>query len=54
MIFISSARPDEAGVMLSLVREFAEHETLSHEVEATESMMAEAGPALTPLAEGKR
>jgi hypothetical protein len=54
VISIRSARPDEAGVMLSLVREFAEHETLSHEVEATESMMAAAVPAFTPLAEGKR
>jgi GNAT superfamily N-acetyltransferase len=39
---IRRARPDEAGLVLSLVRELAEYEKLSHEVEATESMMADA------------
>jgi GNAT superfamily N-acetyltransferase len=39
---IRSARPDEAGVVLSLVRELADYEKLSHEVEATETMIADA------------
>jgi GNAT superfamily N-acetyltransferase len=39
---IRRARPDEAGVVLSLVRELAEYENLSHEVEATEVMIADA------------
>ena len=34
---IRRARPDEAGLVLSLVRELAEYEKLSHEVEATEA-----------------
>src|ERR1700723_3789912 len=39
---IRRARPDEAGVVYSLIREFAEYERLSHEVEATEKMIADA------------
>ena len=39
---IRRARTDEAGVVLSLVRELAEYEKLLHEVEATETMIAEA------------
>lgn len=39
---IRSARPGEAGLVLSFVRELAEYEKLSHEVEATEAMIAEA------------
>jgi len=39
---IRRARTDEAGVVLSLVRELAEYEKLSHEVEATEAMIADA------------
>jgi diamine N-acetyltransferase len=39
---IRRARPDEAGLVLSLVRELAEYEKLSHEVEATETMIADA------------
>jgi GNAT superfamily N-acetyltransferase len=39
---IRRARPDEAGLVLSLVCELAEYEKLSHEVEATETMIAEA------------
>jgi GNAT superfamily N-acetyltransferase len=42
MLLIRRARADEAGLVLSLVRELAEYEKLSHEVEATEAMMAEA------------
>jgi len=34
---IRRARPDEAGLILSLVRELAEYEKLLHEVEATET-----------------
>jgi GNAT superfamily N-acetyltransferase len=41
-LLIRRARADEAGLVLSLVRELAEYEKLSHEVEATEAMMAEA------------
>src|ERR1700720_1830246 len=39
---IRRARPDEAGLVLSLVRELAEYEKLLHEVEATEAMIGEA------------
>ena len=39
---IRRARPDEAGLVLSLVRELAEYEQLLHEVEATEAMISEA------------
>lgn len=39
---IRRARPDEAGLVLSLVRELAEYEKLLHEVEASEAMIAEA------------
>src|SRR5258707_15442892 len=39
---IRRARPDEAGLVLSLVRELADYEKLLHEVEATEAMIAEA------------
>jgi len=39
---IRRARSGEAGVVLSLVRELAEYEKLSHEVEATEAMIADA------------
>jgi GNAT superfamily N-acetyltransferase len=34
---IRRAHPDEAGLVLSLVRELADHEKLLHEVEATEA-----------------
>src|SRR6202022_5180164 len=33
------ARPDEAGLVLSFVREVAEYEKLLHEVEATEALL---------------
>src|SRR6202521_2887586 len=39
---IRRARPDEAGLALSFVRELAEYENLLHEVEATEAAIAEA------------
>ena len=39
---IRRARADEAGLVLSLVRELAEYEKLLHEVEATETMLAAA------------
>ena len=39
---IRRARPDEAGLVLALVRELAEYEKLSHEVVATEAEIAEA------------
>ena len=39
---IRRARPDEAGLVLSLVRELAVYEKLLHEVEATEADIAEA------------
>src|SRR6204780_3192584 len=41
-LHLRRARPDEAGVVLSLVRELAEYEKLLHEVEATESDIAAA------------
>ncbi|MGV7214222.1 N-acetyltransferase family protein [Bradyrhizobium sp. UFLA05-112] len=39
---IRRARPGEAGLVLSFIRELAEYEKLTHEVEATEAMIAEA------------
>ena len=39
---IRRAGPGEAGLVLSFIRELAEYEKLSHEVEATEPMIAEA------------
>jgi GNAT superfamily N-acetyltransferase len=42
MLLIRRARPDEAGIVLSLIRELAEYEKLLHEVEATEAMIADA------------
>src|ERR1700720_925362 len=39
---IRRARPDEAGPVLSLIRELADYEKLAHEVEASEAMIAEA------------
>ncbi len=41
-VIIRRARPDEAGLVLSLVRELAEYEKLLHEVEATEAGIGEA------------
>jgi GNAT superfamily N-acetyltransferase len=41
-LVIRRARPDEAGVVLSLVRELAEYEKLLHEVDTTEKMLADA------------
>jgi GNAT superfamily N-acetyltransferase len=41
-LFIRRARPDEAGVVLSLVCELAEYEKLLHEVDTTEKMLADA------------
>jgi GNAT superfamily N-acetyltransferase len=41
-LIIRRARPDEAGLVLSLVCELAEYEKLLHEVEATEAMISEA------------
>lgn len=39
---IRRARVSEAGLVLDFVRELAEYEKLSHEVEATEAMIADA------------
>ncbi|KWV61026.1 GCN5 family acetyltransferase [Bradyrhizobium macuxiense] len=39
---IRRARPDEAGLVFSLVRELAEYEKLLHEVRASEADIAEA------------
>jgi GNAT superfamily N-acetyltransferase len=41
-ISIRRARADEAALVLSLICELAEYEKLSHEVEATQTMIAEA------------
>src|SRR6202030_3968661 len=40
-LMIRRARPDEAGLVLSLVRALAAYENLLHEVEATEADIAE-------------
>ena len=49
-LHIRRARPGEAGLVLSLVRELAEYEKLLHEVDATEAMIGaalfEANPRL--------
>lgn len=42
MSVIRPARPDDIPLILSLVRELAEYEKLSHEVQASEDMLAEA------------
>jgi GNAT superfamily N-acetyltransferase len=39
---IRRARPDEAGLVLSLIRELAEYEKLLHECEASEAMIGAA------------
>src|SRR3974390_2498716 len=39
---IRPARPSDAGVILTLVRELADYEQLTHEVTATEDMIASA------------
>ena len=41
-LIIRRARPDEVGLVLSLVRELAEYEKLLHEVEASEADIADA------------
>jgi GNAT superfamily N-acetyltransferase len=41
-LLIRRARADEVAVVYSLIRELAEYEKLSHEVEATEAMIADA------------
>jgi GNAT superfamily N-acetyltransferase len=41
-LLIRRARPDEAGLVLSLVRELADYEKLLHEVEATEEVIGAA------------
>jgi GNAT superfamily N-acetyltransferase len=38
-ITIRRVRPGEAGLVMSFIRELAEYEKLSHEVEATEAMI---------------
>jgi GNAT superfamily N-acetyltransferase len=38
-VVIRRARPGEAGLVMSFIRELAEYEKLSHEVEATEAMI---------------
>lgn len=39
---IRRVRPGEAGLVLSFIRELAEYEKLSHDVEATEAMIGDA------------
>ena len=41
-LLIRRARPDDAAVVYALIRELAEYEKLLHEVEATETMIADA------------
>jgi GNAT superfamily N-acetyltransferase len=47
---IRPARPGEAGLILSLVRELAEYEKLAHTVDATEAMIAEWGGEIAGFA----
>lgn len=47
---IRPARPDEAGLVLSFIRELAEYEKLLHEVDATEAEIAAALFGETPRA----
>src|SRR5260370_30775318 len=46
---IHRARPEEVGLVLSLIRELAEYEKLLHEVEATEATIGAALFADNPL-----
>jgi GNAT superfamily N-acetyltransferase len=46
---IRPARPGEAGLVLSFIRELAEYEKLAHEVEATEATIADALFGASPL-----
>ena len=46
---IRPARPGEAGLVLSFIRELAEYEKLAHEVEATEVAVADALFGASPL-----
>ncbi len=41
-VVIRRARSDEAGLVLAFIRELAEYEKLLHELEASESMIADA------------
>jgi len=47
-LFIRRARPDDVGVVHALIRELAEYEKLTHEVEATEADIGEALFSGTP------
>ena len=40
-LFIRAARPDDAALIFALIRELAEYEKLSHEVDANEVQIAE-------------
>ena len=46
---IRPARPGEAGLVLSFIRELAEYEKLAHEVEATEATIADTLFGASPL-----
>jgi GNAT superfamily N-acetyltransferase len=48
-VAIRPARPGEAGLVLSFIRELAEYEKLAHEVEATEATIADALFGASPL-----
>jgi len=48
-LVIRRARPDETRVVYSLIRELAEYEKLSHEVEASETMIAAALFGANPI-----
>jgi diamine N-acetyltransferase len=47
-LVVRRARPDDIGVIFALITELAEYEKLTHEVEATEAMIAEALFGKTP------
>jgi diamine N-acetyltransferase len=47
-LFIRAARPDDAALIFALIRELAEYENLSHEVDANEVQIAETLFAQSP------
>jgi diamine N-acetyltransferase len=47
-LFIRAARPDDAALIFALIRELAEYEKLSHEVDANEVQIAETLFAQSP------
>jgi GNAT superfamily N-acetyltransferase len=48
---IAAARRDDVGLILAFIKELAEYERLTHEVETTEAMIVEALFSARPVAE---